>query len=304
MEAILFKRYLNYIEISTKITSVFAFIITISYLFSIGQKINTDKTIIFFAAMFIFDMTATAINNYEDTKKNGQPLQFNRNIALLIIIIQLLISSALGLYLAVITDIVVLLLGMLCFLFGILYSFGPISISKQPLGELFSGLFYGVLIPFILLYINMPKSTYLSFDISFQTLTFSIEIFPIITVLLLSVAPFCATANIMLANNICDVEKDITVKRFTLPYYIGSKALYLFAGLYYIIYLSVILMVISRILSPICLISLITIIPVHKNIEIFFKRQEKSVTFILSIKNYLYIMIANSFLIFVSGLLR
>lgn len=304
MEAILFKRYLNYIEISTKITSVFAFIITISYLFSIGQKINTDKTLIFFAAMFIFDMTATAINNYEDTKKNGQPLQFNRNIALLIIIIQLLISSALGLYLAVITDIVVLLLGMLCFLFGILYSFGPISISKQPLGELFSGLFYGVLIPFILLYINMPKSTYLSFDISFQTLTFSIEIFPIITVLLLSVAPFCATANIMLANNICDVEKDITVKRFTLPYYIGSKALYLFAGLYYIIYLSVILMVISRILSPICLISLITIIPVHKNIEIFFKRQEKSVTFILSIKNYLYIMIANSFLIFVSGLLR
>ncbi len=300
----MFKRYLNYIEISTKITSVFAFIITISYLFSIGQKINTDKTIIFFAAMFIFDMTATAINNYEDTKKNGQPLQFNRNIALLIIIIQLLISSALGLYLAVITDIVVLLLGMLCFLFGILYSFGPISISKQPLGELFSGLFYGVLIPFILLYINMPKSTYLSFDISFQTLTFSIEIFPIITVLLLSVAPFCATANIMLANNICDVEKDITVKRFTLPYYIGSKALYLFAGLYYIIYLSVILMVISRILSPICLISLITIIPVHKNIEIFFKRQEKSVTFILSIKNYLYIMIANSFLIFVSGLLR
>ncbi|MHB1154760.1 MAG: UbiA family prenyltransferase [Eubacteriales bacterium] len=300
----MFKRYLNYIEISTKITSVFAFLITISYLFSIGQKINTDKTLIFFAAMFIFDMTATAINNYEDTKKNDQSLQFNRNTALLIIIIQLLISTALGLYLAVITDIVVLLLGMLCFLFGILYSFGPISISKQPLGELFSGLFYGVLIPFILLYINMPKSTYLSFDISFQTLSFSLEIFPIITVLLLSIAPFCATANIMLANNICDLEKDITVKRFTLPYYMGLKALYLFAGLYYFIYLSIIIMVIIRILSPICLISLITIIPVQKNIKIFFKRQEKSVTFILSIKNHLYIMITNSFLIFISGLLK
>lgn len=300
----MFRRYLSYIEISTKITSIFAFVLTISYLFSIGQKININKTLIFFAAMIIFDMTATALNNYEDTKTNNQVLQFKRHTALFIIIIQLLISAALGIYLAVITDIVVLFLGMLCFLFGILYSFGPISISRQPLGELFSGLFYGIFIPFILLYINMPENTYLSYNFNFKTLILSFELFPLFTVLLLSIAPFCATANIMLANNICDIEKDVAVKRDTLPYYLGSKALYLFAGLYYIIYISIIIMIIIRILSPVCLFSLISIIPVQKNINQFFKKQEKSLTFILSVKNYLIIMILNSIFIFVSGFLQ
>lgn len=300
----MFKRYLNYIEISTKITSVFAFILTVSYIYSIGQKINLSKTSIFFAAMLIFDMTATAINNYEDTKTNNQVLQFKRQTSFIIIIIQLLISTALGLYLVVITDIIVLFLGMLCFLTGILYSFGPISISRQPLGELFSGLFYGLFIPFILLYINMPEHTYLSFDFNLKTIILSFELFPIFTVLLLSIAPFCATANIMLANNICDIEKDAAVKRYTLPYYLGSRALYLFAGLYYFIYISIIIMIIIHILSPVCLISLITIIPVQKNINKFFKKQEKSVTFILSVKNYLIIMILNSFLIFISGFLQ
>lgn len=300
----MFKRYLSYIEISTKITSIFAFVLTISYLFSIGQKININKTLIFFAAMIIFDMTATAINNYEDTKTNSQVLQFKRNTALFIIIIQLLISTALGIYLAFITDIVVLLLGMLCFLFGILYSFGPLSISKQPLGELFSGLFYGLFIPFILLYINMPENTYLSYNFNYKTLILSFELFPFITFFLLSIAPFCATANIMLANNICDIEKDAAVKRYTLPYYLGSKALYLFAGLYYFIYISIIIMIAIRILSPICLFSLISIIPVQKNINKFFKKQEKSVTFVLSVKNYLIIMILNCFFIFISGFLQ
>jgi len=300
----LFKRYLSYIEISTKITSIFAFALTISYLFSIGQKININKTLIFFTAMIIFDMTATAVNNYEDTKKNNQVLQFKRHTALFIIIIQLFISIALGIYLAVITDIVVLFLGMLCFLFGILYSFGPVSISSQPLGELFSGLFYGFIIPFILLYINMPENTYLSYSFNFKTLILSVELFPIFTVLLLSIAPFCATANIMLANNICDIEKDVAVRRYTLPYYLGSKALYLFAGLYYFIYISIIILIVIRILSPVCLLSLFSIIPVQKNINRFFKKQEKSVTFILSVKNYLIIMISNSLFIFISGFLQ
>lgn len=298
------KRFLDYIEIKTKITSVFAFIMTIMYLFSIKQTIDWGRTLLFFAAMFIFDLTTTAINNYEDTKTNDQVLQFKRSIALLIIIVLLFISAVLGLYLAVITDIIVLFLGILCFLCGVFYSFGPVPLSRQPLGELFSGLFYGLFIPFILLYINMPEGTFLSYGFNFKTLTLSFEIFPIFTVLLLSLPPFCTTANIMLANNICDTEKDIAVKRYTLPYYLGTKSLYLFAGLYYLSYLSVTAMVILTILSPVCLISYITVIPVQMNINRFFKKQEKSVTFILAIKNYLIIMVSISFLIFISGFFR
>jgi 1,4-dihydroxy-2-naphthoate octaprenyltransferase len=107
----------------------------------------------------------------------------------------------------------------------------------------------------------------------------------------------------MLANNICDLEKDIAVKRHTLPYYIGKKALYLFAGLYYLTYVEVIIMVASRILHPICLLSLVTIIPVQKNINVFFKKQEKAVTFVTSIKNFIIIMGVNSLMVFISAII-
>jgi 1,4-dihydroxy-2-naphthoate octaprenyltransferase len=124
-------------------------------------------------------------------------------------------------------------------------------------------------------------------------------------VLLLSVTPVCTTANIMLANNICDVERDVLVKRFTLPYYLGRKAsLSLFAAIYYATYLAVIAMVILKILSPVCLVTLLTLIPVQRNINTFFREQEKSRTFITSIKNFIIIMGTDAALIFLSGLVK
>ncbi|MDD2361793.1 MAG: UbiA family prenyltransferase [Oscillospiraceae bacterium] len=295
------KRFLKYVEITTKITSVFAFLLSIAFLFASGQKINLTKTLIFFAAMFLFDLTTTAINNYVDTKTNEQVLQFKRKVALLIILVLFITSATLGIYLAYITDIVVLLLGGLCFLVGVFYSYGPIPISRLPLGEIFSGLFYGLFIPFIMLYINMPENTYLTLELSLKTIHLSLEVMPLITMLLLSVTPFCTTANIMLANNICDLKNDIAVKRYTLPYYLGRNALYLFAGLYYLAYASIILMVIWGILSPVCLLVLLTVIPVQKNINIFYKNQDKSTTFITSVKNYVIIMSAECLLVFISG---
>ncbi len=299
------KRFLSYVEIMTKITSTFAFLLTIAFLFYQDQPIKWGVTLIFFAAMFLFDLTTTAINNYIDTKTNAQTLQFKRSIALAIIFVLLGTSTLLGLYLVYLTDIVVLLLGGLCFLCGIFYTFGPVPISRQPWGEILSGIFYGFFIPFILLYINMPAGTYLTFDWNFQTVSLELQIFPIFTVLVLSVIPVCTTANIMLANNICDLEHDILVKRYTLPYYLGKKAsLWLFAGIYYATYLAVIVMAALKILSPICLLSLVSLIPVQKNINTFFREQVKSRTFVTSIKNFIIIMGTDSALIFLSGLVR
>lgn len=223
----------------------------------------------------------------------------------MIILIALLIASLiLALYLVILTDIVVLLLGGLCFLCGVFYTFGPIPISRQPWGEVFSGVFYGFFIPFILLYINMPQGTYLVLSGNLNTINITLEVFPIITVILLSILPVCSTANIMLANNICDLEHDVKVKRYTLPYYLGvKKALFLFAGIYYICYLALLIMTILRILSPICLLFMITIVPVHRNIRVFFNEQDKTSTFIVSIKNYLIIMGTITVLIFFSGLI-
>jgi 1,4-dihydroxy-2-naphthoate octaprenyltransferase len=296
-------RFFNYVEIRTKITSLFAFLMTIAYISYIGKPIYWGLTLIFFASMFIFDLTTTAINNYIDTKTNQQTLAFTRNIAKKIIFVLLGISTALGLYLAYLTGVVILILGAVCFICGILYTFGPVPISRQPFGEILSGLFYGLFIPFILLYINLPKGTFISLDVSFKTISLDINVMPIIIVLLISIVPMCTTANIMLANNICDLEKDIAVKRFTLPYYLGNKSVYLFAGIYYLAYAAIIIMVILNILSPICLIALLTIFIVQKNINQFLKLQDKEITFICSIKNYIVIMGAITLLIFISGLI-
>jgi 1,4-dihydroxy-2-naphthoate octaprenyltransferase len=251
--------------------------------------------------MFLFDLTTTAINNYIDSKDNGQILQFKRSSALVIIYVLLGISIGLGLYLAYLTDIVILLVGGICFLCGIFYTYGPVPISRQPLGEVLSGFFYGLLIPFIIMYTNMPKGTFLRFDITLETIALELKILPFIILIIFSIAPFCTTANIMLANNICDLEKDILVKRHTLPYYIGNKSLYLFASLYYLTYIATIVMVIFKILSPISLISLFTIIFVQRNINQFFKKQDKATTFILSIKNFILIMGTNTIMIFISA---
>ena len=295
------KKFLDYIEIRTKITSTFAFLMTVAYLLYQEQQIQWGLTLLFFAAMLTFDLTTTAINNYIDTKNNHQTLQFKRRTALMIIYVLFLIGAGLGLYLAYLTDVIVLLAGALCFLCGVFYTYGPVPISRMPLGEVLSGMFYGLLIPFIILYINMPAGTYLTLALSWETVNLSLMVMPILELILFSVIPFCATANIMLANNICDLEKDIAVKRHTLPYYIGRKAIDLFAGLYYLCYLVVIIMVAVRMISPICLLSLLTILPVQKNIKTFYKKQEKASTFMMAIKNYLLIMGSVTLVIFVSA---
>ena len=253
--------------------------------------------------MFIFDLTTTAINNYIDTKDNNERLQFTRKVARNIIYVMFLISAALGLYLAYSTDIVIFLIGGLCFICGVFYTYGPVPISRQPLGEVLSGLFYGFMIPFIILYINMPTGFFLSLNVNFKTISLEVNIKPFIDLFLLGIIPFCATANIMLANNICDLEKDILVKRHTLPYYIGKKAISLFSGLYYLTYVSVVIMVILKVVSPICLLTFITLPLVQKNINVFKKKQEKASTFVMAIKNYIIIMGVNTILILVGSFL-
>lgn len=303
MERGMLNRFFDYVEIKTKITSVFAFFMTLAYLFYLHIPINGKLTLLFFISMFLFDLTTTAINNYIDTKTNTQTLQFNRKKARFIIYILFIMSAGIGLYIAWCTDVIVFLLGGLCFLCGVFYTYGPVPISRQPMGELFSGIFYGFLIPFLLLYINLPKGFLFTYEINWETISISVMWQVWIPIILLSIAPICTTANIMLANNICDVEKDIKVKRFTLPYYLGRKSLLLFVFLYYIIYVAAFGMIVAGALPVLYGLFFLTIIPVQRNCKIFLKEQKKETTFMCSIKNYIIIMGADVILLFVCGLL-
>lgn len=297
------KKFFKYVEIMTKITSVFAFLMTLAFLFHERQPINIKLTLIFFASMFIFDLTTTAINNYIDSKDYPEMLPLPRRAALIIILVMFTISTALGLYLAYCTDIVVLLVGTLCFLCGVCYTYGPLPISRLPFGEVCSGVFQGILTPFLLLYINMPKGTFLTYALSPSEVSLSLKIWPLLTLLLLCMIPTCLTANIMLANNICDIDADVKVNRFTLPYFLGLKhSLTLYAVLYYIAYLTPCIMVVLGMLHPACLLYLLTFPIVQKNIGIFRKEQKKPATFLTAIKNYIVLMSAYSISILIGGI--
>lgn len=298
------KKFLNYVEVRTKITSLFAFLMSLAYLSYKEIKINAFLTIIFFLSMFLFDITTTAINNYIDSKHDSKGLPFKRNTAFIIILVLLAISTLLGLYLAYLTDVVVLIAGGICFIYGVLYTYGPLPISRLPLGEVFSGFFYGVMIPFIIFHINMPQGHFFLLKFSLSSISLEINVVPCLILLIFAIVPFCTTAGIMLANNICDLEADIKVKRHTLPYFIGKKtAITLFGILYYSCYVAIVLMVILKILPVTCLLTLVTFYPVQKNITLFREKQEKSLTFIVSIKNYLMIMGSTTVFIYIGTIL-
>lgn len=298
------KKFFKYVEIMTKITSVFAFLMTLAFLFHEGQSINVKLTLIFFGSMFIFDLTTTAINNYIDSKDYPEMLPLPRRAALVIIFVMFGISTALGLYLAYCTDIVVLLVGALCFLCGVCYTYGPLPISRLPFGEVCSGVFQGILTPFLLLYINMPEGTFFTYTLNSAEISLTLKVWPLLTLILLCMIPTCLTANIMLANNICDVDADVKVNRFTLPYFLGLKrSLTLYAVLYYIAYLTPCIMVVLGMLHPACLLYLLTFPIVQKNIGIFQKEQKKPDTFLTAIQNYIVLMSAYVISLFIGGIL-
>ena len=296
------KRFFDFVEIRTKITSVFVTLLALTILFMQRQPVRLFATSVFFVSMLSFDLTTTAINNYIDSR-TGHALPYKRSVALAILLALLTFSIAGGLVLVFMTDVVVLLLGMACFACGILYTFGPLPISGTPFGEILSGFFYGFIIPFLMLYINSPPGSILSFSMQGQTLSLSINAKAMLNLVLISAIPTLTTADIMLANNICDVDRDVKVKRYTLAHYLGAKTLRLFAWLYYLCYADIAIMVLLRVLSPVCLAFFLTWKIVRNNIKVFFQKQEKATTFSASIRNYVVINGTLIILIFIGGLI-
>lgn len=296
-------RFLEYVEIRTKITSLFAFAMGLGLLFTLGHQPKPGVTVVFFLSMFLFDLTTTAINNYIDTKTNGLPLQFSRPAALAILLLLLAAASLLGLVLAWQTDWVVLAIGAICFFCGIFYTFGPVPISRIPLGEALSGIFYGLLIPFILLYINLPQGSLFAAALRDGALVVEFPVKALLTLALACWVPMVCTANIMLANNICDLEKDIAVGRHTLPYYFGKdRSVSLFGILYYSIVPAVILPVAAGLLPVPYLLALLPLRPVQKNIREFRSRQIKGETFAASIRNFILFLSFQCLALGISGI--
>ncbi|MCG2730730.1 MAG: 1,4-dihydroxy-2-naphthoate polyprenyltransferase [Acetobacterium sp.] len=280
------QRFLNYVEIRTKIASLLPFLLGLTYVLYAYQQINILNTLLFFASMLSFDMATTALNNYIDVKTNDKILEFSQKTAKQILIFLLILAILLGLALVFYAGVVVLVLGVLCFGVGIFYTFGPVPISRMPLGEIFSGLFMGLLIPFLVVFINAPEQSLIYFTFTNWLLHVSFNILDLLKLGVVTIPAIAGIANIMLANNICDMEDDVKVNRFTLPYYTGVKnALNMFAALYYLGYAAIIVMVLFGLVPIYGLIVIAGLNPVQKNISKFRKQQSKIKTFSLSVQN-------------------
>ena len=119
---------------------------------------------------------------------------------------------------------------------GYLYTGGPYPIAYTPFGELFSGVFMGMLIVLIAFYIQTGEITTIA--------------------LLLSIPSMLLVAAIMLSNNIRDIVGDKESGRKTMAILIGRKrAITVLLALFIVSYVWIVALVIMGVLTPWALLS-------------------------------------------------
>lgn len=294
------KSYFKLVEIQTKVASVIPFLLGSLYALYRFNTFNIKNFILMFFSLICVDMCTTAINNYMDYKNANRKFGFgyeshnaivrdNIKESTVIATICTLLSLAIifGVLLVLNTNYVVLILGVFSFAIGILYSFGPVPISRTPFGELFSGGVMGFIIPFLAVYIHVFDQNLLNIFIQGGRLSIEVNIIEVVYIILISMPSIAGIANIMLANNICDIEDDIENKRYTLPIFIGKdNALKVFKALYYVGYLALIILIVTNAAPLVSILALATFVIVNKNIKIFYGKQTKKDTFIVGVKNF------------------
>ncbi len=306
--------FLEFVEMKTKVASVFPMTLGILWATYRYQTFNWLNTLLFVLAVLSFDMCTTAINNSMDYHKAKDEtyrqesnvigkfsLDFRQMIG--IVFALLIFSVIISLVLVWRTSWLLLPMGALCFLIGIFYTFGPIPLSRMPLGEVFSGVTMGFGIFFLAVFIQDPAGL-LTSQVSDQWMTVQFSWTKIIDIIFMSLPLVTLIANIMLANNTCDLEEDIRNHRYTLVYYIGKKnALKLYLVLASLPWLLWIIYCLTGFLPIWALIGLIGVWPAYKSLVTFLKKQVKRETFIEAVKSFvlfalLYVVILALALIF------
>ncbi|MHC5374216.1 1,4-dihydroxy-2-naphthoate polyprenyltransferase [Enterococcus sp. LJL120] len=273
--------FLEVVEIRTKVASIFPFLAGVFFSLSYFGQVNWLNTIIFFIGMIVFDMMTTAINNYMDFQKaHSQQYKFEQNVigreqvnpklVRNMILGMLAFAAVIGFYLAWQTGWLLLALGGVCCFIGIFYTYGPIPLSRMPLGEIFSGVTMGLGIFSMVVYINTYslQPFFLAVDLQAGTFALTGNIWSVVALVWASLPMIFTIANIMLANNLRDLDTDIENHRYTLVYYIGRPVgKVLFQALMYSCYLVVLLGLPFKVFSWPMLVVFLTLPIIYKNLQ-------------------------------------
>ncbi|MGG5372783.1 1,4-dihydroxy-2-naphthoate polyprenyltransferase [Enterococcus sp. AZ196] len=289
--------FFELVQIRTKFAGIFPFVIAVLFTNTYFQAFHPGKTLIFFFGMFAFDLAITAINNYMDfVKAHSEKYKYEENVIgrenLSEKQIQQLIfglvgfAAIIGLILVVQTGWMLLPMGAACFFVGVFYTYGPIPLSRMPLGEIFSGITEGLGIFAITIYLNTYDQRLFYMELTMDHFAVTGNTLAVLAVVWAALPLMLTIANIMLANNLSDLEQDVENHRYTLPFYIGREwGVRLFKVLMYSCYGVILIGLFAGIYQwPILLtfISLLKIIPQTKR---FTKEQIKNKTFPLAVEN-------------------
>lgn len=291
--------FLELVEFKAKTASVLPFLVGLCYSWYNYHTLHPLYVGLFFIAMFVFNMSVDILDNYNDYHhaKEGHDYKEKTNIigreqlsvrlVFWLMVTMIVFSAAIGFFLAIKTGWPLLLMGGWCYLVGILYSSGPRPLSSLPLGEFFSGITMGFMISLICVYLN-----------TYEVFTFDAP--ELLAIFLIALPNTFWIANLMLANNICDLEEDEKNERYTLVHYLGKhRALQLFTSLNLLAYGAIVLSVLLK-LAPITLLLSFLAAPfIFQQTKLFLHKQVKRETFICAVR----ILAVGSFSQFLSFLL-
>lgn len=296
------KIFAELVELKAKTASIFPFLMGFLYSWYHYNQIYWGNMLIFFISMVLFNMAVDIMDNYMDYHnatdvhdyKHETNIIGRENLSLSLVRNMMwgfiIVSALMGIYLASQTSWVILWLGMFSYAMGIFYSAGPKPLSSLPVGEVTSGLTMGVVIPLICVYLNI-----------YDIVSFDWHLIGSVTMMSLPAA--FSIANLMLANNTCDIEEDILNNRHTLVSYIGKKkAVTLFQLLVIATFVAATISVVFKIV-PLTLLLLWAIFPkVWQNTKAYSKEQIKTKTFPLAIKNLAMVVAVQVVLFFIGAL--
>lgn len=312
------KSFLKLVEIRTKVASILPLAIGTTLAVYLNTSLDSLNLVLMTLSLLSIDMATTGFNHYFDYKRavlrtgyhyeKHNPVsagEFTPQKALPLLTSLVGFGILSGLVLVIRTDFVVLILGGIAFLVGIAYSAGPLPISRTILGEVFSGVFMGGLIPFIAAYIHLPSGLLGNVFYSQGQLSITLELQPILSVVFAIIPLIALIANIMLANNICDREEDIVNHRFTLPVVMGlEKSLILYRLLTMAALLSVIIAVIPGFLPWPYALTLVTMPKLLKRMQSFVAAPVKAKTFVYAVQNFILFASASLVGLIIAILLR
>ncbi|QZN93448.1 prenyltransferase [Limosilactobacillus panis] len=276
--------FLELVEIKAKTASVVPFLLGMGFSLYYFHSINWLLALIFFVAMFLFNMAVDMLDNYNDYNHAVDQQNYKQktniigrenlspHLVLGLLVIFTATAALLGLYLVYLAGWPVLWMGIFCFAIGILYSSGPHPISNLPFGELASGFTMGFMIVLLSVYLN----AYQQFQWNWATLW---------RVFVIALPDELWISNLMLANNICDAQEDEDNHRKTIVHFIGKRnALIAFSVKNVIAFLVIVASPLLKI-APWTVILSLVIVPFtyHQN-KLLVHKQIKCETFICGVK--------------------